>query len=198
MSKYAATFSIAIILLVISVGAVMVAGQTRYFPEGVLDPASASSDSLENSRYSRQLEAMSEPVLAPESGSRTYRLTWLRTFHHPVAVRVVMSRSRCALHATELDGAGGYAPGRVYRRKVEDIAPEVCSRLEAFIFASGFWDLPQSAQVVGADGSRWIVEGVTTRYRVVERWTPESGPVRAIGQQLLALTGWKYPPKEMY
>ena len=47
-------------------------------------------------------------------------------------------------------------------------------------------------------GSEWIIEGVTDRYRVVTRWTPESGPVRAIGEQFLSLTGWKYSQREMY
>lgn len=198
MPKLSATFSITIILLLVSLYAVLVAGQKRYFPDRALDPASTRSDGFDNSWYSRQLEAMSEPVLAPAAGSRTYRFTWLRTFHHPVAVRITMTSARCSLHATELNGEGGYVPGKVYRRKVEDIAPEACARIEAFIRASGFWDLPPKGPVSGADGSEWIVEGVTTRYRVITRWTPESGPVRAIGEQFLALTGWQYPQKDMY
>ncbi|HET6432829.1 hypothetical protein [Dyella sp.] len=198
MPKVSATFSITIILLVVSICAVVMDGQKRYFPGGALNPASPQSDGFENRWYSRQLEAMSEPALTPVPGSRTYRFTWLRTFHHPVAVRVAMTSTRCALHAIELDGAGGYAPGKVYRRKILEITPKACARFEAFIRANGFWDIPPSDHVSGADGSQWIVEGVTAQYRVVTRWTPESGPVRTIGEQFLALTGWQYPQKEMY
>lgn len=198
MPKLSATLLITILLLVISLSAVVAAGQKRYFPDRALDPASIGADDFENSWYSEQLEAMSEPVLKPEAGVRAYRFTWLRTFHHPVAMRVVMTRSHCTLHATELDGAGGYAPGKVYRRKVDDVAPEACAKFAAFIEANGFWDLPPSDHVSGADGSRWIIEGVTTRYRVVTRWTPQSGPVRAIGEQFLALAGWQYPQTDLY
>lgn len=198
MSKHAATLSITLLLLLVSLCAVVVAGQKRYFPEGALDATSAGSDGFLNRWFSGQLEAMSEPAMKPAAGIRTYRFTWLRTFNHPVAVRIVIAREHCMLHATELDGAGGYAPGKVYRRKVEAVDPGTCARVEAFIRASGFWDLPPCGQTQGEDGSEWIVEAATTRYRVVSRWTPRAGPIRMIGQQLLALTGWQYPAGEMY
>lgn len=198
MLKHAATLSITILLLMVSLCAVVLAGQKRYFPEGALDPASTRSDGFKNSWYSGQLEAMSEPALKPVAGMHTYRFTWLRTFHHPVTVRVVMDHARCTLHATELDGAGGYAPGKVFRQKVEDIAPDACARFEAFIRVQGFWYITRRGSAVGADGSEWIIEGVTDRYRVVSRWTPESGPVRAIGEQFLSLAGWTFPQREMY
>lgn len=198
MLKHAATLSITILLLMVSLCAVVVAGQKRYFPEGALDPASTGSDGFRNSWYSGQLEAMSEPALKPVAGTRTYRFTWLRTFNHPVAIRVVIGQAQCTLHATELDGAGGYAPGKVYRQRVQDIAPEACTRFEAFIRAQGFWYIARRGSAVGVDGSEWIIEGVTDRYRVVTRWTPESGPVRAIGEQFLSLAGWTFPQREMY
>ncbi|AND68509.1 hypothetical protein ATSB10_10550 [Dyella thiooxydans] len=198
MLKHTATLSITILLLMVSLCAVVVAGQKRYFPEGALDPASTGSDGFRNSWYSGQLEVMSEPALKPVAGTRTYRFTWLRTFNHPVAIRVVIGQAQCTLHATELDGAGGSAPGRVYRQKVEEIAPEACARFEAFIRDHGFWSIARRGSAVGEDGSEWIIEGVTDRYRVVTRWTPESGPVRAIGEQFLSLAGWKYPQREMH
>lgn len=198
MTRHAATLSITLLLLLVSLCAVAMAGQKRYFPEGALDPASAASDSFENSWYSGQLEAMSEPVLKPAAGTRAYRFTWLRTFNHPVAVRIVIAQEHCMLHATELDGAGGYAPGKVYRRKAGAVDPGACARVEAFIRASGFWDLPSRGKTRGEDGSEWIVEGATTRYRVVSRWTPKAGSIRAIGERFLALTGWQYPGRETY
>ncbi len=198
MTNHTATLSITLLLLLVSLCTAVVAGQKRYFPAGALDPASPGSDDFRNSWFSGQLEAMSEPVLKPAAGTRTYRFTWLRTFNHPVAVRIVISNGHCMLYATELDGAGGYAPGKVYRRKVAAIDAGICARVEASIQAGGFWSLPPRGQTLGEDGSEWVVEGVTTRYRVVSRWTPTSGPVRAIGEQFLALAGWHYPAGETY
>jgi hypothetical protein len=60
----------------------------NYFPPGALDPSKADSDNFINGWYSNHLRAMSEPILKPAQGTRTYRFTWLRTFHHPVAVRI--------------------------------------------------------------------------------------------------------------
>lgn len=198
MFKRSAALSIAIVLILVSLWAVVLTGHKRYFPIGVLDSSSPGSDDFANRWYSDQLEAMSEPVLEPIAGSRTYRFTWLRTFNHPVAIRIVIAKERCMLHATELDGAGGYAPGKVYRRKDEVVGPEACGKIENLIQSSGLWHLPPRGDAKGADGSEWIVEGVSMRYHVVSRWTPRSGPVRAIGEQFLSLAGWRYQPTEMY
>jgi hypothetical protein len=110
MFKQAATISIAIILIVAIVWITMLAGQKGYFPPGALDPDSPRSDNFRNHWYSQQLEAMAEPVLKPGGDSKVYRFAWLRSFHHPVAIRVVDGDAHCTLHAIELDGAGGYAP----------------------------------------------------------------------------------------
>lgn len=198
MFKHSAALSISIVLIIVSVWAVVITGQKRYFPTGALDPNSPGSDDFANRWYSEQLEAMSEPVLKPVASSRAYRFTWLRTFNHPVAIRIVIAKGRCVLHATELDGAGGYAPGKIYRRKLEAIAPEGCTKVERLIQESGFWSLPPRGNIKGDDGSEWIVEGAASHYHVVSRWTPGSGPIRTIGEQFLSLTDWHYPAREMY
>jgi hypothetical protein len=70
--------------------------------------------------YSEQLRAMEEPSLFSLSVAATdtiVRLTWLRTFHHGISVRVARGRDRISVAAVELDGAGGYAPGKPHRRE---------------------------------------------------------------------------------
>src|SRR5690348_9677165 len=99
MFKQAATISIAIILIVTIVWTITLAGKKEYFPPHSLDPSDPRSDSFRNHWYSQQLEAMSEPVLKPGGNLKTYRFTWLRSFHHPVVVRVVEANGKCVLHA---------------------------------------------------------------------------------------------------
>jgi hypothetical protein len=171
---------------------------SNMFPAGALDQNSARSDSFRNDWYSRHLRAMSEPVLRPIKGTRSYRFTWLRTFHHPVAVRIVETGGRAELFATELDGAGGYDPGQVLRTKRLTITTDQFEQIENLIRRNGFWSLPSRDDALGFDGSEWIVEGATDEYRVVCRWSPKSGPIRAIGEEFLSLTGWHYKPEESY
>jgi hypothetical protein len=198
MFKQAATISIAIVLIVAAAWAVAAASQKGYFPPGSLDPVSTRSDSFQNHWYSKHLEAMAEPVLEASASSRTYRFTWLRTFHHPVAVRITSAGEHCTLFATELNGAGGYDPGKILRKKTVALTPKQCEKIEALINSNGYWSLPPHEDTAGLDGSEWIVEGATTQYRVVSRWTPESGPIRSIGEHFLGLTGWRYKSDEMY
>ena len=171
---------------------------TLYFPRGELDPGSAELDSIRNEWYSSQLRAMAEPALVPQATSRTYRFTWLRTFHHPIAIRVVATPAQTKLIAVELDGAGGYDPGNVLRRKEVALTADEFGQLEKLLQSHAFWSLPSHEKSFGLDGSEWIVEGATDKYHVVVRWSPESGPIRHLGEHFLSLAGWKVEPHELY
>ena len=197
MFKIIASFTISLILVTWSSGSAL-ADTKNYFPPGALAPSSTDSDSFMNAWFSEHLAAMSEPVLKPINGVRTYRFTWLRTFHHPVAVRIVATDTHVKLFATELDGAGGYDPGKVLRKIERDLTVDQSRKFDDLIQRSGFWSLPSHEKTSGLDGSKWILEGVTDKYHVVVRWMPESGPVREIGEQFLSLAGWRFGSKEFY
>jgi hypothetical protein len=67
-----------------------IAAQVDYFPRGILDENPHSS-LLDEQWYSKHLKALQEPSLWNLSGtqkSETYRFLWLRTFHHPISVRL--------------------------------------------------------------------------------------------------------------
>src|SRR3974377_1731032 len=64
----------------------------RYFPVGVFSLGKANDDFCER-WYANQLRAHKEPSLATNASAPAetiYRFTWLRTFHHPVAVRITV------------------------------------------------------------------------------------------------------------
>lgn len=141
---------------------------------------------------------MGEPILRVEPGVRTYRFTWLRTDHHPVSIRIACANGKAHLVAVELDGAGGYGPGSIFRREDIALSASQFADVDHFVTQSGFFDMDSNERLLGHDGSRWIVESVTTKYRVVDRWSPTSGPVREIGLHFLSLAGWTFPEREMY
>ena len=169
-----------------------------YFPQGALNPSSTTSDDFDNLWYSEYLRVMAEPVLAPSRATRAYRFTWLRTFHHPIAIRVVAANGQFKLFATELDGAGGYSPGDVLRRKSTSLSAAQFEEIEALILRNDFWNLPPHDDRIGMDGSQWIVEAATDKYHVVARWTPKEGALREIGERFLSLAGWTFSSREMY
>ena len=178
---------------------VVVASQSfGYFPAGVLDPKNASSDSFKRGWYSNMLRAMNEPALVPNEGKRAFRFTWLRSFHHPVTVRVDQEGDHYLLNAVEMDGQGGYGPGKVYRRHSKSLSADESRQLDELIRKPGFWSLPSEIDELGFDGAQWIIEGVTDEYHVVDRWSPKSGPVRNLGERFLSLTGWEFDPMETY
>jgi hypothetical protein len=152
--------------------------------------------------YSRHLRAAGEPSLfeAPPSprpaGAATYRFTWLRTFHHPVVIRVEVERDgRARLIATELSGYGGYDPGKIARRMERKLSSDEARRLGSALAATRLltWPARDCHGLLGIDGSQWIVEARDRAgYHLVDRWSPESGPMREVGQLMLGLTGWQY------
>lgn len=170
-----------------------------YFPSGSLSQDSPPSDEFVNSWYSKHLAAMGEPVIHPEHGLVVYRFTWLRTFHHPIAVRVSFDGRTASLHAVELSGAGGYDPGQISRVVDRQLSAAEFSRLSKLINQKGFWQLSSRRGEGGLDGSEWIIEGATdNRYHVISRWSPESGPVRVLGGYFLSLSGWRFKRSETY
>ncbi len=164
-----------------------------YFPSSALDPASAKLDEFLRQWYSKHLRAMSEASLScgVEGNATTYRFTWLRTFHHPIAVRVTNSTGGMTLVAVELSGAGGYAPSSVKNRVEKSLAPEQWAELLNAIEAAGFWsEAAKDPYPEGVDGAQWVVEGERNgKYHVVDRWSPKHGADRDLGTLFLKFAG---------
>lgn len=162
-----------------------------HYPVGALDPADGRADQFYRQWFSLHLKAMSESPVTCTEAETEYRLLWLRTFHHPVAVRVSIADDRATLRAIELDGKGGYEPGKVDREVNRSLSK---AELEALmVAASKLRQIPsvERPAVLGSDGARWVLETRDrTGYRVMHRQSPQSGAIREFGLQLLSLTGW--------
>jgi hypothetical protein len=145
--------------------------------------------------YPEHLRAMSEPSLScgqPEG--EVYRFLWLRTWGRPVAVRITKDRRNATIAAVELDGAGGYEPGKVRRRTRRKLTDLEWKAISEGITALTFWSMPTETEESGADGAQWVLEGRNgSRYHVVDRWTPKSGAYRELCLQMLRLSGFLDP-----
>src|SRR5258708_39333972 len=84
------------ILCVLTVAAGALPAQ-QYFPPGVLDSApQGQGHGTRAIWYAKHLKALHEPSLwemAQDPKAEAYRFLWLRSFHHPIAVRLVVRSS---------------------------------------------------------------------------------------------------------
>jgi hypothetical protein len=159
-----------------------------YFPSGKL----GKLDSLLSRWYSKQLKGMGEPSLSDPNGTGefAYRFLWLRSFHHPISVRIQKNGVSAVLHAVEFDGAGGYSPGRLAKETNRELSPSELETVMAKLEKAGFWQLKTEVDDRGFDGAEWIMEGHQgANYHIVTRWSPESGDFRELCLYFLQLSG---------
>lgn len=163
------------------------------------DAPLARFDSYRREWYANHLRAAGEPSLlsAARAGQAdTLRFVWLRTFDPPVIVRIEgVSGRRPRLIGYELTGAGGYEPGTVARKVDRLLTAAEASDLRRRLVVNNPLRLPAGSANcdTGTDGSQWIIERASGhRYKMVDRWSPDTGPVRGAGMAMLRLTGWKF------
>src|SRR5688572_21186821 len=78
------------------------------------DTTNNALDTFVNTWYSKMLFALKEPILNNYNGDKEiYRFTWLRTFHHPVSIRLEKQNNVVKLFTKVCNGAGGYEPGQL-------------------------------------------------------------------------------------
>jgi hypothetical protein len=175
----------------------------QYFPVGVFQD-DASNAEFRARWYAKHLRAMGEESLLSAAANKEflgYRFLWLRTFHHPISMKLrIRLDGNAQLTCIELAGAGGYQPGKVLMTQIVELSKEQVSQFEALIRSSNFWELPtHNAEKGGSDGSQWILEGVKNqKYHVVDRWTPTDGKYREACLYLLNLSRLKVDPKHVY
>lgn len=180
------------------------ASQVTYFPTS----GTSASDGIEKikcDRYSDQLEALQEPSLwelSTTQKAESYRFLWLRTFHHPIAIRVDLRGDGTAQLTVKMtNGAGGHYPGKLIDNSTLRLSTDETKRFVGQIDEHNFWKLSAVDTVLGgADGAQWIIEGVKTgTYHVVDRWSPRDGDVRTIGLFMVNELGkLKLPAREVY
>ena len=141
--------------------------------------------------YSKHLRAMGEKsYLTASTPFEDYRFLWLRSFHHPVSVRIWRVDDQSFITLKELDGAGGYEPGKLIVNRTRVIQSGEWQAFERLLEKACFWSLPTRENSMGNDGAEWIVEGLRAgRYHVVDRWSPQSGDYREACLYVLKISG---------
>ena len=88
-----------------------------YWPPGTFAVRDDIPDDFVRDWYSTQLCAMGEAPLAPPNDETVrIRFLWLPSFRPAISVRIEHTAGKTNMTAIELDGAGGYAAGRVSKK----------------------------------------------------------------------------------
>jgi hypothetical protein len=191
------------------------ASQSDYFPPGTLDDTERSSHFTEQ-WYSEQLRALKEPSLwglSKTHTTQTYRFLWLRSFHRPISVRLDIQQAGTGVLTTKAtNGQGGNQPGVLVMNKTRVLTKKQTNRALDRINAVGFWGLPsyekpkervgpngEKTLEINLDGAQWILEGIKDgRYQIIDRLSPQRGPVRTVGLMMTKLAKLKFPHDEIY
>ena len=174
-----------------------VEADTSFAPESIRtigDQRTFGIDSALRVMYLPYLRNMREPPmesLAGSTGVESVRFVWLRSFHHPIAVRVTRRGSRFSLVAAELGDETDMKPGRLIKRDSVEISESQWNSVVHALRQPDFWD-PAPLGGYGVDGSIWIVESTSGRgYQVVDVWSPEENgrgaEIRALGIRMLSM-----------
>jgi hypothetical protein len=172
-----------------------------YFPDLVFD-TDRESHNATAAHYGKHLKEMSEPSLLGLSRNgreaEAYRFLLLPCFYRPISVRVTRTGPTATLRAVQLDGMGGYEPGKIVFDKTTQLTQAQWESLRSRLEKSRFWSMktgvelanPNFGNFVGnLDSDHWIVEGVKDgKYHVVDREEPEKD-FEALGLYLLELSG---------
>ena len=157
-----------------------------YFPPYVFDPGDHMNQFIVD-WYTEHLKALDEPsLLARKGNGHAYRFLWLRTFHEPIVIRImILDDGSGTVEVKVADGKGGYEPGEIIVSEEKTLAPEDVERFLSAVKKAQFWNEPAQEEIdeqeIRLDGAQWILEGVHQgEYHVVSRWSPDKGPYRKL------------------
>jgi len=142
--------------------------------------------------YSKNLESMQEISLlevATKANQHCYRFLWLRTFHPPVAITVIVDEEHTGEVTLKVtDGMGGYGPGQIVMDEKYSASKENIERFLGLLEKADFWNMPTKENKLGMDGAQWILEGVKDgNYHIVDRWSPKEGSFRNVALNMIQL-----------
>lgn len=149
-----------------------------------------------NKWYQERLDALKEPSFEEfqrAAGAEAVRFVWVRSFHKDVAIIVALDADRSGTLVLKVEGDD---PGRLQTDTSIRLTSDQIDLLRRTIDSNRFWEYPVSKRM-GFDGAQWIIEVKRGgQYYFVDEWTPDAGPVRALGLHLIELSG--YAPGEVY
>lgn len=147
--------------------------------------------------YSKHLQALEEPIIYDTISKCIMRFTWLRTFHHPVVIRVDYSPEKSYVSWKMSSGRGGYDPGKIIINKSKVLNDIEVKSIINGLDSLDFYSLRTATfGFASRDGAHWILEVLKDgNYHVVDR---KGGVIEPFCLKLLNLTSLNIKAGEIY
>jgi hypothetical protein len=165
----------------------------QYFPPGSFND-SAKLSKFNEDWYSRELSNLEEPSLletSKDKKAQAYRFLWLRSFRHPLSIRLEVLPDGTGLLTTKMaNGADSREETKVILNEQLKMSEQQINWFFKGLQKQDFWNVKGfDHSQMGWDGATWIIEGVKDgKYHVVERWSSDDGPVHSLGTMLLRMS----------
>lgn len=144
------------------------------------------TDSFSLKWFSEVLAENQEPILSNYYlGKDIYRLTWLRSFHQDIVIKIIKDKNDYTIETKWLKWADQKAHISTKR-----ITADIVTELENILKEHKFYSTESYDWVFpGNDGSQWILEVHTAhRYHFLNKWSPNLGHskgLREIGEFII-------------
>ena len=161
----------------------------------LIDESSWQSDGLKV-----QLSALAEPCLynlsIPEK-YEVYRFTWLRSFDHPIVVRVVKSCEEYNIYWKIGKGSGGYKPEGIRECGKRELTKKEWNEFKEVFERIKFDELPHSDYQPSCDGAIWTLEKANSNYYKAYN-TKEPYKIGKLCMLMIKMTGLKIDEERVY
>ncbi len=142
--------------------------------------------------YSKYLSTLKEPIIYDTIPKTIYRFTWLRSFNHPIVIRVETNTDVSIIYWKMGNEE------KIIKSKSRKLSSEELEIIKENIESLDFFNVPTTADgLIGIDGARWILEVlIDGEYHVVDRWS--GGAIKPLCLELLNLTKLKIKNVDLY
>lgn len=127
-----------------------------------------------------------------------YRLTWLRSFHNPIAIRIEKIENKVMLYWKVGKGSGGYEPKGLKKSGKKKLNPTEWTEFERLIRETNFDNLPNEKYFPILDGSTWTLEKKTPDSFKAHHTNMPNEEFMSVCLYLLDLTKIKVKDSEKY
>ncbi|WP_445711876.1 hypothetical protein [Flavobacterium sp.] len=159
-------------------------------------------DTIIKNYISENLYEFKEPLLYNyDSGKEIYRFTWLRSFHNPIVIRIEIASNKKTIFWKELKINKEYKPIKIITDTYKPLDNEKWTELENLLKKENFWEIYPNINVLGNDGSFWVLEGTKDKkYKAVAFWSPKRNKIEyfELCKYILALTDLKIDEYKIY
>lgn len=148
-----------------------------------------------------QLKSLEEDCLPDrkaEVGTVIYRFTWLRSFHHPIVIRIEKSDNKVNLYWKIGKGLSGYHPQGIEKSGKKRLNMESWKNFEQLLQKADFENLPNVKKIMMTDGAQWTLEMKDSKEYKIHNTNWPKKDFKDACLYLLELTNIKVKEKDAY